>query len=274
MSNATFYNRTRQTEDLRDRLVQRGEWLAVGLHDLLQKSYLGQEGIANSGSYLFADHIYENQARGEGWFGRVLDYGLLNLPMARAMRRRCGWAAAEILTAYNQRSGDSFHLLTVPCGIPREVLSFVELAQQLNAPQHDIYYLGLDLDPTVVGLAESLRPATGVRSWLTTIGDALAPESFPWAIFDCATSTGLGEFLSDELLCRFYQNVFAALAPGGVFCTTNLCASPVTVWLLDKFELNAYYRNADNLRPILQRLPWKSLRIREDGKQVYVVATK
>ena len=274
MSNASFYNRTRQTPDIRDRLIQRGEWPAVWLHDLLQKSYLGREGITNSGSYLFADHIYENQARGEGWFGRVLDYGLLNLPMARAMRRRCAWAAAKILATYNQSSANSFRLLTVPCGIPREVLSFVERAQQSSATRREIYYLGLDLDPTVVDLAESLRPATGVKSWLTVIGDALAPQSFPAAMFDCATSTGLGEFLSDELLCVFYQNVFAALAPGGVFCTTNLCASPMTVWLLDKFELKAYYRDAGSIGHILGRLPWSELEIDEQRGQVYAVAKK
>jgi hypothetical protein len=274
MSDATFYNRTRQSENIRDRLVQRGEWLAVWLHDLLQKSYLGREGIANSGSYLFADHIYDNHARGDGWFGHVLDYGLLNLPMARSMRERCGWAAAKILATYNQGSANSFRLLTVPCGIPREVLRFVELAQQSSAPRRAIYYLGLDLDPAVVELTESLRPATGVKSWLTAIGDALAPRSFPSAMFNCATSTGLGEFLSDELLCVFYQNVFAALAPGGVFCTTNLCASPITVWLLDKFELNAYYRDAGSIERILRRLPWSNLEIDERRGQVYAVARK
>jgi hypothetical protein len=274
MSNTTFYNRTRRTEDIRDRLVQRGEWLAVWLHDLLQQSYLGREGITNSGSYLFADHIYDNHARGEGWFGRVLDYGLLNLPMARAMRRRCAWATAEILTAYNQCSTNSFHLLTVPCGIPREVLNFVELAPHSNAPRAEIYYLGLDLDPAVVDLAESLRPATGVKSWLTAIGDALTPVSFPSAMFDCATSTGLGEFLSDELLGQFYYNVFAALAPGGVFYTTNLSASPVTVWLLNKFELNAYYRNGRSVERLLRRLPWSNLEIEEQRGQVYAVARK
>jgi hypothetical protein len=274
MSNATFYNRTRQTDNIRDRLVQRREWVTVWLHDLLQQSYLGREGIANSGSYLFADHIYENHARGEGWFGHVLDYGLLHLPMARAMRRRCGWAAAEILSAYNQSWANSFHLLTVPCGIPREVLSFVELTQQVGVPQREIYYFGLDLDPTVVDLAKSLRPANGVKSWLAAIGDALEPQPFPSAMFNCATSTGLGEFLSDELLGRFYHNVFAGLAPGGVFCTTNLCASPMTVWLLDKFELNAYYRDAGRIEAILRHLPWSDLQIDEQRGQVYAIARK
>src|SRR5688572_18490164 len=91
---ARLHNRTRRTEDLPGKFRREGRRWLIPLYHLLRQSDLAREGIANSGSYRFADHLYANCASGIGWFGRWLDARLLNLPAARAMRARCTGATA------------------------------------------------------------------------------------------------------------------------------------------------------------------------------------
>jgi hypothetical protein len=48
------------------------------------QSDLGREGIINSGSYRFADHIYRNQPSGRGLFGRWINALFLAMPATQA----------------------------------------------------------------------------------------------------------------------------------------------------------------------------------------------
>src|SRR5262245_17428381 len=85
-------NQTRRTADLVAKFKDEGRWHLVALYHLLQWSDLAREGIAHSGSYRFADHLYRGEPSGRGWAGRTLDRLLLNLPAARGMRTRCAEA--------------------------------------------------------------------------------------------------------------------------------------------------------------------------------------
>jgi len=59
-------------------------------------SDLAREGIANSGSFRFADHIYAGLASGRTPLGRFLDRRLLATPAACAFRRRYQRAQSAI----------------------------------------------------------------------------------------------------------------------------------------------------------------------------------
>ena len=66
-------NRTRRSESIPKRLVAEGKYHLLPVYALLTTSDLAREGIRNSGSFRFADHIYRNEPSGRYGFGRVLD---------------------------------------------------------------------------------------------------------------------------------------------------------------------------------------------------------
>ena len=81
-------NRTRTSRSLPFALVRRKLFHMLPVYWLMQLSDLGREGIANSGSYEFADHIYRSDPSGRTFLGRWLDGRLLAMPATRAFRER------------------------------------------------------------------------------------------------------------------------------------------------------------------------------------------
>src|SRR3989344_7382058 len=85
---STFHNRTRAAPSIPKKLWSEGRWYLLPVYYLLITSHLAYEGIQHSGSYRFADHIYEGRPKGRLGIGKVLDRFFLGLPSARAFRYR------------------------------------------------------------------------------------------------------------------------------------------------------------------------------------------
>jgi SAM-dependent methyltransferase len=271
-----LYNRTRETSDFHYRFRKLFRFDLLVLYRLLQTSELAREGMLNSGSFRFADHIYRNQASGRTFFGRWLDRLLLGFPSTRAMRSRFVKAKNAIFDiALASYSSDRIEVLTVPCGIPRD---YAETIENLNRTNPDIVrrmcYTGLDLDPAAIAEGRTLLGSQANVAFVQ--GDALDARFFPINRFHCVCSTGLGEFLSDEDLFTFYGNIHQSLVPDGLFYTSALRAGRLAKWLMKAFELRATYRTRDQVRTIIGKLPWSELRFVEDrsGLQTYIYARK
>src|SRR5437764_13290310 len=84
-----FHNRTRQSDSIPRTLLRRGRLLDVLLYYLLRTSDLAREGLENSGSYRFADHIYRDVPSGTNALGRWIDARLLAMPSVRSFGSRC-----------------------------------------------------------------------------------------------------------------------------------------------------------------------------------------
>jgi SAM-dependent methyltransferase len=153
--------------------------------------------------------------------------------------------------------GEPFRLLTVPCGIPRDVGDFVRtLAPEQRAP---IEYTACDLDPEVIAAArDHLSPVRELRAEFVC-GDALDAATLPAGRFHFISSTGLGEFLDDARLIKFHANVHRWLAPGGIFYTSATAWERRSVWLMKSFELEAHYRDRKAFESLLRRLPWQNV---------------
>jgi len=271
-----LYNRTSETFDFRYRFRMLFRFDLLLLYRLLQTSDLAREGMLNSGSFRFADHIYRNQASGRTFFGRWLDRLLLDFPSTRAMRSRFIKAKNAIFDfALASYGSERIEVLTVPCGIPRD---YAEAIKNLNRSNPDIVrrmcYTGLDLDPAAIAEGRVLLGSQANVAFIQ--GDALDARCFPVDRFHCVCSTGLGEFLSDEDLFTLYSNIYQSLARGGLFYTSALRAGRFAVLLMEKFELRATYRTQDQVRMLMGKLPWSELRFIEDrsGLQTYVYAWK
>jgi SAM-dependent methyltransferase len=267
-------NATRRSRSVPRRMIRDGDFHLLAIYGLLRLSDLAREGIENSGSRNFADHIYRGRASGITLLGRAIDALLLSLPAARAFRRRCDGARDAMLSATRAFAAEPrVRVLAVPCGIPRDLM---ELAAAEPAAAARIDYVGMDLDPAALDAAEHAAGGCPVGSLARHCGDALAASDYPPGPFHAAVSTGLGEFLDDDALRRFYRNVFDALTPGGSFYTSASDCPPRVDRLLRAFELHTHYRSAEQLEALLRELPWSQVHVRRDptGLQAFARAVK
>ncbi len=271
-------NQTRRSRSIPRKLLREGRVHLLPAFYLLNLSGLGHEGIANSGSYEFADHIYRSVASGRTRLGRWLDAVILSMPATRAFRLRYKKAQEEIRTALTAFGRDEpLRVLAVPCGLPRDL---TELAATLAVEDPQLlarlHYVGMDVDPVLLEKAEAFATDCPAASNAFHHGNALLRDEYPAGSFHAVVSTGLGEFLDDAQLQTFYGNVFDILAPGGTFYTSATREEARSELMMRAFELNTSYRTSSQLEQILRHWPWRRLMITQDdsGLQSFVVATK
>jgi len=275
-------NLTRRTANLAGKLRRERRYGFLALYHILRLSDLGREGIERSGSYRFADHVYANRATGRGTVGRIIDRILLSLPATRAMRQRCTESTAAMRQAYREHcasgTAEPFRLLTVPCGLPRDVADFVDSIGSGDAKAPPcIEYTGLDLDPMVLAAARDYLAHSAVPLTHWVEGDALAADSYPGGEkFHFIASTGLGEFLDNTQLAQLYGNIHDRLAPGGVFFTSATSFEPHSDAMRRAFELQTHYRTREDIEPLLAACGWREVRFtyEKTGLQTFVQATK
>ena len=218
-------NRTRRSRSLTRKLLREGNIHLLPLYYLFNLSDLGREGIENSGSYRFADHIYRNQASGRGLIGRWIDARMLASAPSQAFRpatylRQCTRNAAQRWSRSPPRPGRCA-ILAIPCGLPRDVKGLAaELQKDNPALLQRIEYHGMDVDADLLRLAEEFTANVPLPVKQYHQGNALLAETFPPGPFHFVASTGLNEFLEEPQLEVFNRNVYDRLAPGGALYTS------------------------------------------------------
>src|SRR5256885_16212403 len=121
-ANVPLPNRTRRSASIPRRLVSEGKYHLLPVYALLTTSDLAREGIRNSGSFRFADHIYRNEPSGRFGVGRMLDRLLLKLKGSRSMRSRFLHSRLEIMRAIEATDDDrELTIVSIPCGIARDL---------------------------------------------------------------------------------------------------------------------------------------------------------
>ena len=282
-----LHNRTRTSGSIPRKLLRQGKIHLLPVYALMRTSDLAREGIDNSGSYRFADHVYRNEPSGRFGIGRALDAVLLRMRGARSMRSRFVHSQQEIVAA--ARAADAhaitnpliagpapFRALSVPCGIARDLVRAAQIIQnELPTVYARSTFFGLDLDPVPLTLSRALVSERDEHFFFSG-GDALDTKAFPSEL-DVIVSTGLGEFLDDELLVRFYTNCHDHLRHGGVFVTSSMQADRIADYLMRQLaELNTHYRRGDELIRWLHTAGFHDVSTRQDdvGLQTLVVARK
>lgn len=266
-----FYNRTRRSRSIPIALLRRGRVFDVPLYYTLRCSDLAREGMDRSGSWAFADHIYRGEPSGVGRFGRWLDRRLLAMPAARSFRNRV-FAAAEAVAQFLRERGDRpLHVLSVPCGIPRELTG----AARLTSPSvlQGVTFHGLDLDADVLSRATSF--AQEQLAFVAHHGDAFDAASYP-KVVDFITCTGFGEFLDEAQLVRLYRLFHVVLRSGGGLVTSSMRRHWASAYLLRMAELDTHYRTGAELERILRQAGFDHVQVRPDpvGLQSIAVARR
>lgn len=281
-----LHNRTRTSDSIPRKLLRQGKVHLLPIYALMRTSDLAREGIENSGSFRFADHVYRNQPSGRYGIGRALDSVLLRMRGARSMRSRFAHARTEIVAAARAREAQEsanptagasgpFRVLSVPCGIARDVVEAARtIEQELPAIYARSTFFGMDLDPVPLDLSRELAGPS--EHFFFSRGDALDAAGFP-AELDVIVSTGLGEFLDNASLVRFYTNCLDRLRPGGAFITSGMQPDRIADYLMRQLaELHTHYRRADELIRWLHTAGFHEVITRQDdvGLQTLVVARK
>lgn len=271
-----FFNRTRTSISIPKRLLRERRFHLLPLYALLRTSDLAREGIDCSGSYRFADHVYRGRPHGKLGVGKLLDSVLLRLPATRSMRSRFLHARSELLAAARRHPVDRpFRVLSVPCGIARELVDVAEilLAEDPGFAARTSF-IGTDLDPRPLALSRTM--SRGLPGFRFIRADALDPRTFPTDL-DVILSTGLGEFLADEQLLRFYVICRAALRDGGIFVTSATRREPISDYLMRELaELRPHYREPEELVRLLGQAGFHDASVRLDdiGLQVLIAARR
>jgi SAM-dependent methyltransferase len=278
---STFYNRTRVSPSIPRRLIRDGKWPLLPLYALLRTSDLAREGIDNSGSWRFADHIYRGRPSGRFLVGTVLDALLLSLPSSRSFRLRYLFVRREAerrlptLVAERDRP---VTVLSLPCGIPRDIAeAAASLRDRGELGPSATRFVGVDLDPEALTAGRDLVEELGVDEDFELVeGDAFDPSRFPQPL-DLVTSTGFGEFLDDEQLRDFLENCHDALAPAGVLLTTASHRHRLSDYLLRQLgEIRVRYRSREEIEALLRSAGFGTVRTATDhrGLQTFAVAEK
>ena len=248
-----FHNRTRHSASIPRKLMREGKLHLLPVYYLMRLSELGREGIENSGSYRFADHIYGGRPKGRYVVGRLLDAILLRLKSAKALKARHTYAKKEIIDFILERRGsqEPVDVLSVPCGLARELFEIDdELARRAEDTLPRVRYHGMDLDSELIRMVEGRSREGDMRFW---VGDALEAVSYPQE-FDVIVSNGFTDFLNDDQTAQFYQLVLRHLKPGGRFVTSGMRSHRFSEYLMRNLaELNATYRSESALRELARR---------------------
>ena len=177
-----LHNRTRTSQSIPRKLLREGKLHLLPVYALMRTSDLAREGIENSGSYRFADHVYRNEPSGRFGIGRALDAVLLRMRGARSMRTGCitrsrrSWLPRG---APRMREDSApFRVLSVPCGIARDL---VGAARRIETELPGVYarstFFGVDLDAEPLELSRAI--AGGDDHFVFTRGDALDVNALP-----------------------------------------------------------------------------------------------
>lgn len=270
-------NRTRRSTSIPRRLVRERKLHLLPLYYLLRLSYLGAEGIENSGSFHFADHIYLGTPRGRFGIGKLIDAVLLSLPSCRSFRNRFIHSRDQVLRRLLDGERPALRVLSVPSGIPRDLIEAAcALRQERPSAFQAAKFYCLDIDPAVLSETEAVLHLHKLSNFELIRADAFDENLYPTGL-DLITSTGFGEFLPDPDLVRFYNICFRRLRAGGVLITSNTVRHRVSDYLLRNIaELFTYYREEDALRALFGETPFHSVKLHRDsvGYQVLVRAEK
>src|SRR3954470_21040473 len=152
-------NRTRVSQSIPRRLFGEGKLHLIPVYALLRTSDLAREGIENSGSFRFADHIYRGKPSGRYGVGLLLDTILLKLRGARSMRSRFLHSQRELLSILLPRNtghpttvlaadrvDQPVTVVSVPCGIARDLFQVAEILREYRPDDYErVRFIGVDL---------------------------------------------------------------------------------------------------------------------------------
>jgi SAM-dependent methyltransferase len=134
----------------------------------------------------------------------------------------------------------------------------------------------MDLDPELLKIAENWMAPLDLGNYEIIRGNARLAEEYPKESFDFVVSAGLGEFLKADEIEVLLPQCPQRSRPGGVLYASVMRYEKRSESFLKTFELFTRFRTVDQLGTLLNKVPWRNLKLVQDetGLQTYVHAVK
>ncbi len=208
-------DRPRTVEEVRDRIVERGDLPHVTVEEQLSiveemaKTEIGKWRLAHRAlNGYWTDRVKRYDGRATSPF----DAKLMEMPVCQAARKV--YQVGRALVQEQLRAGQI--LASVPCGLMRDLLTL----DYSKTP--DVQLVGVDLDPESLTIAANTARERNLEDKTTFwLRDAW---NLPFEnTLDLITSHGLNTYIDDrERLLALYRSFYRALKPGGKLLITFL----------------------------------------------------
>jgi CRP-like cAMP-binding protein/SAM-dependent methyltransferase len=229
-----------------------------------------------AGDYLSIHNIYQNQARGIGRMGPIVDRMFLETPPSRAVRNRRTLLAGEIVRSVQARNGAGTRVMCLASGPATEIFDAFE---QLPDPAKLKATL-LDIDLQALAFVDDLRTRRRLTQQVALVNENLI------ALFlgrtrvnvepqDLIYSIGLIDYLNDRLVGKLLQFAHANLAPGGRVLLGNFHPkNPAKEFMDYVLEWNLIHRKEEDMDRLFRESPFQrpSTRIQFEAEGINLFA--
>jgi hypothetical protein len=202
-----------------------------------------------AGDYLTIAWMYENDPRGTGRLGPVIDEALLEMAAPRAVRNRRAILAAEIRSTIRNCQDRPAHVTSLASGPAQEILDVASTASEAARLRATL----VDIDPEALAYVRA-RCEMGRTPFQITLVEAnlihlatgrrridLAPQ-------DLIYSIGLIDYFSDEFVINLMNLIYDLLKVGGRAILGNFHPRNVSKALMDYLvEWQLIHRTEDDL---------------------------
>lgn len=179
-----------------------------------ERCYSKPRGYA--GDYHMIESIYQNNPRGSGRLGCVLDSCFLDLPVAQAVRNRRGLLVKEIKKVLEKTNNGQVNIMSIASGPAKEIFDIFDFID--NPSQLKIKLLDFDIQAlsfvneklTKINLNNQVELLNENIIYLITGKRKLEIEKQ-----DFIYSIGLIDYLKDETVVKLINYIYKILKPGG-----------------------------------------------------------
>lgn len=185
------------------------------LASIAERSYAKPRGYA--GDFLTIAEMYENQPRGIGRVGWLLDQCFLDVPAAIAVQNRRQLLVEEIQRTVAAKPGQApVYVTTLACGPAAEVF---DAFAQVENPER-LHVTLIDIDEQALAYVDAKAAAQKVQPQMhlhagNLIHLALGRQRLELPPQDLVYSIGLIDYLQDGLVVKLTNWVHRLLRPGG-----------------------------------------------------------
>jgi CRP-like cAMP-binding protein/SAM-dependent methyltransferase len=218
---------------------------------LAARAYYKPKGYA--GDFLMIEHIYLNNAKGDGKIGRLIDKWGLQLQCSRAIRGRRILLKEQLESLSKKRleTNRQFSVMNLACGPCRELFDFLrdcEYTEKIDA-------LCVDIDTEALQYSNqrvNVFPHNASVRYMTEnlVKWALGKVSHDIGAKDLIYSAGLFDYLEPRLFCRLVDRCYEHLKPGGSLLVGNYAPHNDMLFMDHLLHWNLLYRTKADLQEL------------------------
>lgn len=225
--------------------------------EFAERAYFKPKGYA--GDFLMMEHIYADEAKGEGTLGKIIDRFCLQRPGSLAIRGRRRLLREELARLCSDRlaRGEQTRIMNLACGPNRELFDFLAECEQSEL----IEALCIDIDADALRYTNqhvnvfphraSIRlMSENVIKWsLGRVNQRIEPQ-------DIIYSAGLCDYLDTRLFRALVTQCYHHLQPGGSLVLGNFSFYSDSLFLDKLLRWELIYRSEEDLKELFAPTPF------------------